>query len=189
MIDNNNHFLIISILLVLSLILIPGAASLSISYSSTTNTNGAYSSSVGGSSTSMGSEVDIQTSSVISSPSTGSGSNTVGNETESFTVDDPPSSDPDFGDLRIETSPIGGLVTLNTFVQPNQTPMMITMLNPGTYALVVKIEGYEPFSQEVEIIKGKVKTVIADFDGNYTPDINHVVVSSPEETKSAGVWS
>lgn len=189
MMQKTGPYLVISIIFLLLLILLPGAGGMSISYSSTTNTNGAYSSSIGGTSTSLGNSLSIQSSSVVSGSQGGTGGTTVGNESGSFNVDDPPSSDPDFGDIRVVSSPAGASVTMNTFVQPNLTPMMITMLNPGIYTLLIKKEGYEQFSTEITIVKGKVKTVIADFDGNYTPEGEPVQGTVPEETKSAGVWS
>jgi hypothetical protein len=161
---------------------------LSISYSKSTNVDGMYSSSIGGSSTSLGNSLSIQSSAVTS----GSGSastNTVGNESGSFSVDDPPSSDPDFGDLRIVSSPEGAEVTLNGFIQPELTPTLITLLNPGAYGVTISLEGFEPINQNFEVVKGKEKTIIADFDGNYTPEGEEEPVIMEEDSSSEGVWS
>jgi hypothetical protein len=177
-------FLIIIIIMGIS-----GVAALSVSYSSSTNMNGAYSSSMGGSSLSPGNSFHIQSSSVISGSGGQSGENTVGNESGSFTVDDPPSSDPEFGDLWVKSSPAGASVIVNKFNQPNLTPMLLTMLNPGNYSVTVKIDGYKPFSKEIEVIKGKEKTIVADFDGKWESGENLTTDKPVPEMTSKGVWA
>lgn len=104
-------------------------------------------------------------------------------------MDDPPSVDPDFGDLIIESSPPGARVTLNTYPQPNQTPMLITMLNPGTYALVIRIDGYDPDVRDVEVVRGKGKKIIADFDGKFAADAVKNTTAGSQKSQPAGVWS
>ena len=178
----------IIILIVLAFVLIQGVGAISVSYSETTNTEGVYSSSMGSSISNLNSNLNIDTITVTGS-SNKAGSHVAGNESGAFTVDEPPSSDPDFGDIWVKSSPADAEVLLNGFPQKNLTPMLITMINPGKYTLIIKHEGFEPNTKEIEVIKGKVKTFVADFDGKYTNAEQPVVTQTPNDTKTSGVWS
>jgi hypothetical protein len=178
----------IIILIVLAFVLIQGVGAISVSYSETTNTEGAYSSSMGSSISNLNSNLNIDTITVTGS-SNKAGSHVTGNESGAFTVDEPPSSDPDFGDIWVKSSPSGAQILLNGFTQPNLTPMLVTMLNPGKYTLVVKLDGFEPKTQEIEAIKGKVKTYVADFDGKLNSTDKQASTPSSDEPKSEGVWT
>jgi|GEM_PF-4776180 len=57
----------------------------------------------------------------------------VGPESVSFTVDDQPSLDPDFGNIWVKRSPARGEILTNGYTQTNQIPMLIIMINPGKY--------------------------------------------------------
>lgn len=115
--------------------------------------------------------------------------NIVGEETKSFTPAELESSDPDLGDLWVKSSPEGGEVFIGEFQQTNTTPLLTTLLNPDEYLITVKIDGYEPYIEKIKISKGKIHTVIANFDGKWKEDTDNQPVIENENPKEDSSWS
>jgi len=70
-----------------------------------------------------------------------------------------------FGDLRIQSNPVGAAVYVNnnyTGTTISSTPLYVTQLKPGSYAVRVTLAGYQIYSQTAAITAGKVSTVQAN---------------------------
>ena len=174
--------------IILTLILFQGAMAFSFSSNQIVNTGSSYSSSSGMSYSSSGISQNIQSTSVTTVASSPA-QNTAGEETKSFTASETEASDPDLGDLWVKSSPEGADVFIGEFQQPNTTPLLITLLNPGEYLLTVKIEGYEPYNEKITISKGKVHTIVANFDGKWQKEVIDQQKMENEESKEDSSWS
>jgi hypothetical protein len=60
------------------------------------------------------------------------------------------------GIISVRTQPAGAIVSLDKRLFPDKTPMSITELLPGKYNLELELEGYYPYTSEIEVLAGKV---------------------------------
>jgi len=60
------------------------------------------------------------------------------------------------GIISVRTQPAGAVVSLDKQLLSDKTPMSITELLPGKYSLELELEGYYPYSSEIEVNAGKV---------------------------------
>jgi hypothetical protein len=70
-----------------------------------------------------------------------------------------------FGDLRIQSSPVGAAVYVNNNYAGttiSSTALYVTQLKPGSYSVRVTLAGYQIYSQTAGITAGKVTTVQAN---------------------------
>ncbi len=62
------------------------------------------------------------------------------------------------GALQVKTKPKGATVTVNGETAPKATPFKI-VVDPGSYKVVVSMEGYQPQTQSITVEKGKTANV------------------------------
>jgi len=70
-----------------------------------------------------------------------------------------------FGDLRIQSNPVGAAVYVNNNYAGttlSSTALYVTQLKPGSYPVRVTLAGYQVYSQTAAITAGKVTTVQAN---------------------------
>ena len=90
----------------------------------------------------------------------------------------PYSKAPIYGDLRVQSSPLGAAVYLNNNYQGTtigSTPLSITELTPGSYSVRVTLANYQDFSETVTVMAGGLYTIQANLvqvTPGPTPNIN-----------------
>ena len=60
------------------------------------------------------------------------------------------------GAVNLKTNPKGATILMNGFSAPKTTPYKLA-LDPGTYQITLKLDGYKPVTQSVTIEKGKTQ--------------------------------
>ncbi|MCU0650604.1 MAG: PEGA domain-containing protein [Candidatus Omnitrophica bacterium] len=60
------------------------------------------------------------------------------------------------GIISLKTQPAGAAVLLDRNPLPEKTPMSITELLPGKYSLELEMEGYYPYTSDIEVEAGRV---------------------------------
>jgi hypothetical protein len=112
---------------------------------------------------------------------------TAGQTTTRSPVMSPYTPSSGFGDLRIQSKPVGAAVYVdNNYAGTtiSSTALYVTQLKPGSYSVRVTLAGYQIYSQTAAITAGKVTTVQANMvpvSPGPTPYINGQVTvgSSP----------
>jgi hypothetical protein len=78
------------------------------------------------------------------------------------------------GIISVRTQPPGALVMLDRQIMPEKTPMSVTELLPGRYAVSLELEGYYPYVSDIEVNAGKVARLEKVILFPLRPDIQQI---------------
>jgi len=80
------------------------------------------------------------------------------------------------GTIKVTSSPEGADIFLNGFMQPDKSPVDLTLINPGQHYVELKLEGYDTYKEDVTMPSGGIVEVNAvlskggDEDATFTAE-------------------
>jgi serine/threonine protein kinase len=88
---------------------------------------------------------------------------------------------PQTGTLSVDSTPSGAQVFIDGKDTGRTTPAQIANLEPKSYKVSVRMEGFEPWSKDIEVKADKQAAVTADLAGT-APPLEKPVTEKPTET-------